>query len=72
MSKYGIKDAAGDTNVSNSHASGAWHQARDDARACGELTDRPSSGNNEYAKNEPTQSDYDSVKPDAILRRLRG
>lgn len=41
MSKdYDIKDAAKDTGVSSRHASGAWHQARDDASGSGDLPER--------------------------------
>jgi len=41
MSKdYNVKDAAKDTNVSSKHASGSWHQARDDAASGGDLSER--------------------------------
>jgi hypothetical protein len=53
MSKYTEKDAAKDTNSSNKEVESNWHQAREDARASGELTDRPATTPSPNAKNEP-------------------
>lgn len=38
--KYTVTDAAKETGTSSREASGAWHQARDDAQKAGELPER--------------------------------
>lgn len=56
--KYDEKDAARDTGASNKEVAQTWHQARDDARASGELSDRPAESPSDRASNEPSRAEY--------------
>ena len=50
MGKYTVNDVANDTGVSSSHASGAHHQARDDARDSGYIKEKDGSGGGKEGK----------------------
>lgn len=56
--KYDKVDAMQGTNSSGKEVSEAWHQAREDARASGELTDRPATSPTEKSTNEPNPAEY--------------
>ncbi len=66
MTDYTRQDAMRDTGASRKTVSEMWHQAREDARACGELTDRPASTPSSRALNVPSFLDH----PDML--RLNG
>lgn len=56
--KYDKVDAMTDTNSSGREVSEAWHQAREDARASGEISDRSPSSASDNATNEPNPAEY--------------
>lgn len=60
MSKKGFsqKDAKDLTSASRKQTSDMWHQAREDARASGELSDRPASSASKRAGSEPTSATW--------------
>ena len=51
--KYNESESAKETGSSIKAVSETWHQAREDARACGELNDKLSTSPSPNAKNEP-------------------
>ena len=55
---YGKSDAAKDTNSSVKEVSQAWHQAREDAQAAGELPER--AANKASKSNSSSNSDSSS------------
>lgn len=58
MSDFNKKDAAEVTRSTPKQVSKAWHGAREDARASGELTDRPATDPGKNATKEPDLDAY--------------
>lgn len=57
MSGYDKPDAAKDTDVGTREVSRAWHEAREDARRDGELTDRPAADSGNSSNEKTNDSD---------------
>lgn len=67
MDKYTKKDAAADTNSSGKEVSRGHHGAREDARASGELTDRPATDAGRNATKEPDAKQVNEFNKDLGL-----
>lgn len=63
------KDAQELTGATDAEASDMWHQAREDARACGELDDRSAETASWRAGNEPSA---DTFSDSDFFTRLTG